>query len=132
MEYLYSGITTTMTTPAVLNFAAIVPTNTTVNAITSYLLSISFSQTHYSGDTILLTIPSTISLPAGLSCSTSTAGLTVACLQQSANIIRITMTGTVGSGIAVTIGSFQNNWYSNANTFTVQTTTNSSTNIYYV
>lgn len=132
MEYMYSGITTTMTTPAALTFAAIVPTDTTVNAITSYLLSLSFSQTHYSGDSIILTIPSTISLRAGFTCSTSTAGLTVACLQQSTNVIRITLTGTVGSGLAVTIANFQNNWYANSNTFTVQTTTNSSTNIYYV
>lgn len=132
MEYLYSGITVTMTTPAALSFAAVVPTDTTVNAVTSYLVSLSFSQTHYSGDSVIITIPSTITLRTGLTCSSSVGGLTVSCLQQSANVIRVTMTGTIGSSLAVTISNFQNNWFANANIFTIQTTTNSSTNTFYV
>ena len=47
-----------MTTPTALTFSSITPTDSTNNAQTTYALALTFSQTHYSGDTVILTIPS--------------------------------------------------------------------------
>ena len=87
MEYLHTGVTITMTTPTAFTFSSITPADSTTNAQTNYDLALTFSQTHYSGDTIILTIPSTISLNNGFTCTTTTAGLSLNCVKQSAQVL---------------------------------------------
>jgi hypothetical protein len=130
MEYRRDGLTSTMSTPTALSFTAITPTDPTVNALTNYLLSLSFALTHYPGDSIILTFPSTISINSSFACSTSTSGLTVSCVQASSSSLKVTLGGTVGAAVGVAISNIRNNWYTGGNVFTVKTTTNDSATYY--
>ena len=131
MEYLYTGLTVIMTTPASLSFSSVTPNTNTANALTSYLVSLTFSQTHYSGDSILVTIPSGISLNSGFTCTTSTSGITVSCVQTSASVLKAVITGTVGSSIALTVATMKNNWYGGSYNFDIKMATNDTSNTYY-
>ena len=133
MEYMYTGLTITMTTPTALTFASITPTDSTTNVQTNYALALTFSQTHYSGDSIILTIPSTISLNTGFACTTTSVGMNLTCLKQSTQVLEITIssTGTYTSA-AIVISNMQNNWYAGSFSFNIQTTTNDTATTYYV
>lgn len=120
-----------MTTPASLSFSSIALENDTANSLTNYLFSLTFSQTYYSGDSILIIIPSTITLNVGFACTTSTSGITVSCFQQSTDTLKITMTGTIGASIIVKVTNLKNNWYAGDNIFTLKTTTNDTSQTYY-
>ena len=133
MEYMTTGLTVTMTTPTTLTFSSLTPTNATANGQTSYVLAVTFSQTHYSGDKIVLTVPTTITLNSGFTCTTTTSGLSVACFKQSTQDLAITVTSTgIYTSITVTITNFQNNWYSSSSSFPIKTTTNDTSSTYYV
>jgi hypothetical protein len=122
-----------MTTPAALTFASLTPTDTTANAVTSYVLAVTFSQTHHSGDKIILTVPTTIGLNSGFTCSTTSSGLTVSCFKQSAQDLAITISSTGSyTSISVTVTNFQNNWYASSSNFAIKTTTNDTSATYYV
>ena len=131
MEYLLTGITAAMTTATSLQYAGITPTDTTANVQTNYVLALTFSQTQYSGNTVILTIPAGITLNSGFVCTTSSAGISVACVKQSSQIlvIKFTSTGTFTSA-SITISNFQNNWYASTFSFSLQTTTNDTTTYY--
>lgn len=133
MEYMYTGMTITMTTPTALTFASITPTDSTTNVQTNYALALTFSQTHYSGDSVILTIPSTISLNTGFACTTTSVGLSLTCLKQSTQVLEITITSTgTYTSAAIVISNMQNNWYAGSFSFNIQTTTNDTATTYYV
>ena len=134
---MYTGLTITMTTPAALNFASITPADSTTNVQTNYALALTFSQTHYSGDSVILTIPSTISLNTGFACTTTSVGLSVTCIKQSTQVLEITINITNNStwnytSAAIVISNMQNNWYAGSFSFNIQTTTNDTATTYYV
>jgi hypothetical protein len=132
MEFLYAGVTATMSTPTALSFASLTPASATANAQTSYVLALTFAQTHYSGDSVVLTIPSSTTLNAGFACTTSTSGLSLSCFKQAAQVLVITFSSSGSFASAgVTISNMQNNWYAGSSTFNILTTTNDST-AYYV
>lgn len=126
-------MTITMTTPTALTFASITPTDSTTNVQTNYALALTFSQTHYSGDSVILTIPSTISLNTGFACTTTSVGLSLTCLKQSTQVLEITITSTgTYTSAAIVISNMQNNWYAGSFSFNIQTTTNDTATTYYV
>ena len=126
-------MTITMTTPTALTFASITPTDSTTNVQTNYALALTFSQTHYSGDSVILTIPSTISLNTGFACTTTSVGLSLTCLKQSTQVLEITITSTgTYTSAAIIISNMQNNWYAGSFSFNIQTTTNDTATTYYV
>jgi len=121
-----------MTTPTSLTYFTITPASPTANDITTYQLSITFSQTHYSGDRLLLSFPSSISLLSAFQCSTTTSGISATCFTINSSLLQITISGTtIPSSVVVSITRIQNNWVASTNTFNIQTTTND-TLTYYV
>ena len=131
MEYMYSNIIVTLTTAKGLFSSSILAASTIVNAITTYTFTIGFSLTHYSGDRILLTIPSLMSLNTGFICSSLTAGISVSCFQSSTTLLVLTMSGSgaLANSITFSVTNLQNPWYSTSPLFNFDTTTNDS--IYY-
>jgi hypothetical protein len=131
MEYMYSNIIVTLTTAKGLFSSSILADSTVVNAITTYTFTIGFSLTHYSGDRILLTIPSLMSLSTGFICSSLTSGISVSCFQSSTTLLVLTMSGSgaLANSMTFSVTNLQNPWYSTSPLFNLDTTTNDS--IYY-
>jgi hypothetical protein len=131
MEYMYNSIVITLTTAKGLFSTSIASLSNIVNAVTTYTFTIGFSLTHYSGDRILLTIPSLMSFNTGLTCSSLTSGISVSCFQSSTTLLVLTMSGSgaLSNSITFSVSNLQNPWYSTSPIFTFDTTTSDS--IYY-
>lgn len=65
MEYYTTNITTTITTPAQITSLTVIPAVKTVNVQNTYTFSLIFLYPHFSGDRVLITVPSTILINAG-------------------------------------------------------------------
>ena len=131
MEYMYNNIIVTLTTAKGIFSSSITANSNTVNAITTYTFTIGFSLTHFSGDRILLTIPSLMSLSTGFICSSSTSGISISCSQTSITLLILTMSGSgaLANSITFSVTNLQNPWYSTSPIFNLDITTNDS--IYY-
>jgi len=112
MEYLFSGVSLTLTTPTTFTYLGVSATNAIVNAITTYSFTITFQEQHYSGDRLIITFPSGLTINSGFHCATNTSIVTVACFQ-TGQIISLTFatTGAFPSGLVVSVTNIQNNWY---------------------
>lgn len=133
MEYLLTGITVTMTTPAQITIFSLNPNSQTVNELTSYKFDFTFLFAHSSGDRVIITFPDGVLLNSGFQCTSLTIGTTVSCYQSSQTILEVTMTLTASSitQLSFQVSSIRNNWFSSTRTLSIQTTTNDST-YYYV
>lgn len=131
MEYMYSNVIITLTTAKGLFSSNVLADSNIVNAITTYTFTIGFSLTHYSGDRILLTIPSLMSLNSGFICASATSGISISCFQSSSTLLVLTMTGSgaLANSITFSVTNLQNPWYSTSPLFSFDTTTNDS--LYY-
>ena len=125
MEYIYTNLTVAMTIPTALTYFAMTPTSSVANSLTTYQLSVTFAQMHYSGDRLLLTLPSTIALASTFACSSLTSGVVVVCQRTNSTYLQLTLTGAVmPSSVVISITNVQNNWFAGSNSFSIQTTTN--------
>lgn len=121
-----------MDTPAAISYFKVSPTSQVVNAETTYLFEVTFSYPHYSGDRVILNLPTDITLGNGFQCVAITANVSLLCLQTSSTQWEVTFTLSNGSSLnalSFTITKITNNWYSSTRTIEMKTTTNSS--IYY-
>jgi hypothetical protein len=128
-----NGLLVTLTTQAALLSASVSALNPNVNSITTYTFSLSFSQQYTSGSRIIVTFPSLITYNPGFSCSSSTLGVSVSCIQSTATVLLVIMNGagTLPSSITWTVTNVQNAWYGLTSTFNFDTTT-SDTTYYYM
>jgi hypothetical protein len=134
MEYLYNGITITMTTPATLSYFQVTPSDSSANALNMYTFDMNFLLTHNSGDRVMITLPTSVTLSGVFSCSSLTTNVTVGCTQTSSSIIQfiITYTSVVyPSSLKFTLSNLTNNWYAGTVSFGLQTTNNDTT-FYYM
>lgn len=127
-----SGLVVTLTTQAALLSASVSAINPNVNSITTYTFSLSFSQQYISGSRIIVTFPSLITYNPGFSCSSSTSGVSVSCIQSTATVLLVIMNGagTLPSSITWTVTNVQNAWYGLTSTFNFDTTTSDTTYFY--
>ena len=65
MEYLYTGITVTMVTPAQITSLSIAPESQIVNAITIYKFDFVFLYPHWSTDRVIITFADGVLLNSG-------------------------------------------------------------------
>lgn len=131
MEYLTSGITATMVTPAQITQFTATPASQIVNAQTTYQMNFTFLYPHSARDRVIITFPTpAVLLGAGFQCLSTTSGITVSCTQTSSNILEVTVssisTSSIGS-LTFSVSSITNNWFSSTSTLSIQTTTNDST-----
>ena len=128
-----NGLVVTLTTQATLLSASVSALNPNVNSITTYTFSLSFSQQYASGSRIIVTFPSLITYNPGFSCSSSTSGVSVSCIQSTATVLLVIMNGagTLPSSITWSVTNVQNAWYGLTSTFNFDTTT-SDTTYYYM
>lgn len=134
MEYLYTTLTISMITPSTFTAVTSTPSSTIVNQQTSYGFSFTFSQQHYSGDKILLTFPTSLSVNSGFQCNSNTAGVTISCFQSTpSNVIVVTLTSsnTISNSLSFNVTNIRNAWYAQTVSFAYDSTTNDTT-YYYV
>jgi hypothetical protein len=112
MEYLSSGVSLTLTTPTTFTYIGATPTSPTVNAITTYNFTVTFQQQHYSGDRVIITFPSALTIVSGFICSTNASSVTVACFQNGQLIvITFASSSPLPSGLIVSVTNIKNNWF---------------------
>lgn len=88
MEYLTSGITITMISPAQITQFTATPTSQIVNAQTIYQISLTFLYPHYARDRVIVIFPTgEVLLGTGFQCVSTTSGVTVSCVQTSSTIL---------------------------------------------
>lgn len=134
MEYLNSNINIAMNTSAYISNTVVNLSTATVNAIATYTFTFNFIYSHYSGDRIMLSLPSSIVLNAGFNCLSQTATVTTSCIQVQASpaLLQITMTSSTPiNQLIVGVSNLVNNWYVASSIITYTTTTNDTT-LYYV
>lgn len=131
MEYMNSTLGVTLTTATSLLGSSIAVTNSNVNSITTYTFSLNFSQSYTSGSRIIVTFPSLVTFNNGFSCSSSTPGVSISCVQSTSTVLLVIMNGIVPSSTAWAITNIQNSWYALTSTFSFDTTT-SDTTYYYM
>jgi hypothetical protein len=125
IQLLTTGISVTMVTPAKISNFIITPSILTVNAITTYLFALTFAYPHYSGDSIILTLPTSITLNNGFQCDSQSA--TISCITKSQYTLQIIFTftnSTTINNLSFTISNITNNWFVNPISFNIQTATN--------
>ena len=129
---MITGLGVTLTTQTALLSSSVTALNSNVNSVTTYTFSLTFSQRYTSGSRIILTFPSLITYNPGFSCSTSTSGVTVSCVQSTTTVLLVVMNGvgTLPSSITWTITNIQNAWYGLTSSFNFDTTTNDTTYYY--
>ena len=134
LEYLHTGITATMASLAQLTHAQAIPTSAVVNSNTPYMISLTFSYPHYTGDRVVISLPQdTILASPTLSCEGSVpVGVIVTCQQTNSLTIVATLNLAASasssiSSLAFKLSTLTNNWYVSTAALTLQTTTNDST-----
>jgi hypothetical protein len=120
-----------MTIPVSLAALTIVPASTTVNALTSYSFSITFSTVQYSGNKLLITIPTGITL-ASMNCSVISGLSNISCSSASNLITGIMIFTTFPSNYSIgfIINGLINNWYTLTSSIGIQALTNDSLSYY--
>lgn len=132
-EYMLTGLSVTMDTAAPIAGFSVTTTNNTVSQIANYTFAFTFLTTHYSGDRVVLNIPTEITIGSGFQCTPVLGLIAVACTQTSSTVIEVVLTfGTFPTDfkIGFTITGFTNNWLASPSSIGLVTTTNQTVRYY--
>jgi hypothetical protein len=107
VNYITSGLTIKMITPATTNVFTLTPASLTVHATTTYTLTFTFAVPHQAGDYFCLSIDPTMAY-SGLTCSAVAGIASVTCAAYNSTTVNVTL-GAIPLGTAqISISSIQN------------------------
>lgn len=112
----------------------VTPNSYVANDSSLYTFNVAFQIARYSGDRVLITLPTDVILSSTFDCSSLTTGMTISCSKYDSTTVNFILNFVNGSlsgqqNIKFTLSNLTNLWYAATRTFSVQATTNDT--IYY-